>query len=942
MRLNRYTHAPALHPNPLLAALQLLAWLLWHPSAWCNHIKDVAPDLPADFTLLDLTATHWRKPAVRRLFWLIYGLWPVAVGLLTVVILELVGRPRDLVLLSGAFSFTLGLIGGLVSGLTLSVAAGLIGVAVAGLSVGVSLGLAGMALYLGARLFLIGAQQLEDTLLTGTLSFICIGMTGGMAATISTLQPGWLGQPTLLQPWQRRLGSIAVGIGVAAAEVLIAIAAARYLAFNLTGTHLFGLAYGLLEGIALGVVFGVTLSLRPRPRWSRLLLVPLIVLLISVLRSSLDLSVAGRVDNQMAQSLIRGVSIGGHFSAFFGIIIALPYVLVSRTAGPWAGAIAGSLGGAGAYVTYSLFWGNQPLVPILPAVLLCVAIGLSISFWLPVATYPLLAAWGAFCWWRDRQQPAGALHFHQHPAFWDEHQRLPWPNLAEYLVWAVGQKPEEGQAALAFLSQTPQRWAAQAAQVELDAQLLEQGATVAALSAVARQLAAGELAGPASSLLRSFSRLSADMGAALAQEGIYNQRLALIMVEERLDGLLRELIRSDEPYGVRFQPIATRWRQIVGDHVRALAAAAELRQEIESPYVIGIPLTAQQEIFVGRAEISARIEQLLLDRRHPPLLLYGQRRMGKTSLLNNLGRMLPSTIVPFFVDLQGPASLASDYAGLLYNMARGMSESARRQRDLALPPLTRAELAADPFTGFDEWLDQVETTLGERTALLMLDEFEVLESAIASGRFQEEVVLGALRHWIQHRPRFKVLLTGSHVIDELKHWSNYLINVQVLHLGALSAAEVQQLVERPVPDFALRYESAASQRVFTLTRGHPALTQLLCYEIVALKNQQDPTVRRLATVADVEAAAPLALEHGSMFFSEIENGQLDQAGVDLLRWLATQGEGAAVTRPRMVEQFGQVGEVALELLLRRELLEPSADGYRVTVELIRRWFVGGG
>ena len=32
-----------------------------------------------------------------------------------------------------------------------------------------------------------------------------------------------------------------------------------------------------------------------------------------------------------------------------------------------------------------------------------------------------------------------------------------------------------------------------------------------------------------------------------------------------------------------------------------------------------VPLTEQQEIFVGRAHISARIEQLLLDRRRPPL-----------------------------------------------------------------------------------------------------------------------------------------------------------------------------------------------------------------------------------------------------------------------------------------------------------------------------------
>ena len=156
-----------------------------------------------------------------------------------------------------------------------------------------------------------------------------------------------------------------------------------------------------------------------------------------------------------------------------------------------------------------------------------------------------------------------------------------------------------------------------------------------------------------------------------------NQRLALSAVEDRLDGLLRELTRSSERYAVRFCPVATQWRQIVVDHVQHLSREVELRQEIDNPYIVGVPLTAQQELFVGRTDISAYIEHLLLDRRRPPVLLYGPRRMGKISLLNNLGPLLPSTIVPLFVDRQGPASLASDHTGLLYNLARDMANSAQ-------------------------------------------------------------------------------------------------------------------------------------------------------------------------------------------------------------------------------------------------------------------------
>lgn len=172
---------------------------------------------------------------------------------------------------------------------------------------------------------------------------------------------------------------------------------------------------------------------------------------------------------------------------------------------------------------------------------------------------------------------------------------------------------------------------------------------------------------------------------------------------------------------------------------------------------------------------------------------------------------------------------------------------------------------SDPFTRFDEWLDEVETTLGQNTALLMLDEFEVLDGAISKGRFDEEDVLGMIRHLIQHRPRFKVMLAGSHTIEEYQRWASYLINVQVVRISYLEKEEARQLIEHPVADFTLRYEPHAVEYILHLTHGHPFLLQLLCAEIVAYKNEQDPSVRRLATVNDVEASIPSALS--SVVFS---------------------------------------------------------------------------
>ncbi|MEQ8538244.1 MAG: hypothetical protein RIB93_12445 [Coleofasciculus sp. D1-CHI-01] len=195
-----------------------------------------------------------------------------------------------------------------------------------------------------------------------------------------------------------------------------------------------------------------------------------------------------------------------------------------------------------------------------------------------------------------------------------------------------------------------------------------------------------------------------------------------------------------------------------------------------------------------------------------------------------------------------------------------------------------------------------------------------------------------LRHLIQHRPRFKVLLAGSHTIEEFQRWASYLINVQVVHISYLNEPEARQLIERPIPEFTLRYEPDAVERVLCLTRCHPCLVQLLCSEIVALKNEQEVSVRRLATVADVEAAVPEALSSGSFFFADIERNQVDELGLAILRFLAAQGEGASIGEVALSREFSDHLNPTLNLLLQRELIEDSGGGYGFQVELIRRWF----
>ncbi len=132
----------------------------------------------------------------------------------------------------------------------------------------------------------------------------------------------------------------------------------------------------------------------------------------------------------------------------------------------------------------------------------------------------------------------------------------------------------------------------------------------------------------------------------------------------------------------------------------------------------------------------------------------------------------------------------------------------------------------------------------------------------------------------------------------------------------------------------------ASNRVQELPRGHPHLVQLLCREIVNLKNEQPIHLRTRVTVEDVEAAVSVALTVGSEFFSNINLNQVDEDGREVLRWLATHepanGIPMSVLRSHIANQTDI--EPTLRQLLRRELIEEIGGCYRFQTPLIKHWF----
>ena len=894
----------------LVTMLRLLSGLFLRPSAWRAALHQIDPTLPPDVRLADLTPAHWQNPALRRMLWQMLIASPLLAALVAGSMLALFGVSRQQ-LLFGVMTAVLNTLTIFLIFATLSsLSSGLPGGLSWGITTGIGFGITQ------------GMFDIPTTLLFG----LGIAITFCNAVAFDrTLEQ--YAQPALSRLLVGSLlGSLVGALAVSAAAVLRSLGP-----LDLTSEHSIGLWLVSIWAIALLPVAALT-------GWRRGLLLSALLSLLTVISNLIGFHVLAIFSDPALQREM--FHIGYNFA--FCSLGALTFALARMLGGALAGAIAGTLGVGGSWMVLMSTTTPAHSLSLLLLGLTGLLLGLLLSWYSSMVLYPLELTWNTALYQLDRQL------YHDHPrllrwnaAFWHETQSLSLHGLDSHVVLLASVHPMAGQQVLNAISTSRQRWAAQAAQHELDLRLLAGCSDVISISLLSESLASGLGVDSSSLWIERLLQLSREVAVAVRYEHVTHQRWLLLHVRGELEQLAHAVMVSADPTSSRIYQIVQHWRILIDQAIAARTAEIELHQEIDSPYVVGLPLSADQDIFIGRHAIAAQIEALLRTPRCPPILLYGQRRVGKTSLLNNLGQLLPATIVPLFVDLQGCTSHDEGHARLLFNLARDMRHSAQQRRGLVLPPLSLEHLTPAPFGAFSSWLDSVEQAMDQAriaTALLTLDEIESLYQAVDEGLFSERKVLGMLRHVIQHRPRLKILMAGSHTLDEIQRWSSYLINVQLLKISYLTMDEAHVLIEQPRTDFSLRYEPAASQRILALTRGHPYLVQLLCHALINVKNSQDVPRRRLACYADVEEAIGSALTAGHLSFTDIQQNQVNATDRAILHWIATASEQDVVTDATLAHIFGQPAEHLLAQLLRRDLLEPIEGGYRFQIELLRRWF----
>lgn len=391
--------------------------------------------------------------------------------------------------------------------------------------------------------------------------------------------------------------------------------------------------------------------------------------------------------------------------------------------------------------------------------------------------------------------------------------------------------------------------------------------------------------------------------------------------------------------------------QLFADMVEVLAPSEF--QLVPNPYVPGRPLRPASPLFYGREDVFDFISKNargLLQRNI--LILIGQRRTGKTSMLLQLPLRLSEHYVPVYLDCQS-LGMTPGLPALLYDVAMTITD-ALAERGMHVPVPELAAFQEQTARAFEHgFLRQVQDALADRTLLLVLDEFEELEMRVRAGHL-EPTLFSYLRHLMQHSRKVAFVFVGTHRLEEMTadYWS-VLFNIALYrHIGYLDESSARHLITEPVRPFNMVYDDLALNRMLQVTTGHPYFLQLLCYSLV---NAHNRSKRSYTTIDDVDQALEEILTLGEAHFSFLweTSAERERATlVALTRLLPRLGQASwpqlGVTASDVALLLAEHGltvdprqvSVALRSLAAREILQEvpgDVERYVFKVGLVALW-----
>ena len=251
-----------------------------------------------------------------------------------------------------------------------------------------------------------------------------------------------------------------------------------------------------------------------------------------------------------------------------------------------------------------------------------------------------------------------------------------------------------------------------------------------------------------------------------------------------------------------------------------------------NPYIIGRPI--DQQLFFGRENLFSFIQDSI-QHNQKIICLYGQRRIGKSSVIRNIPHGLNGSnecvFVAFNLQSYSQESLSTILAVLAQEI---VSNLLLDNKNIKLPEITELELDLGIFS--HEFLPQVYQLLENKNLVLLLDEFDALMNSHDSELLEQ--VYNYLSALINvSKKLFLISLIEQRSVNNHRI-SKLFKDVPKKEIGLLDEDSTRKLIVNPAKN-SLEYEEDAIKTIFELSLGHPYFTQAICFTIFGRAREEN-------------------------------------------------------------------------------------------------------
>jgi hypothetical protein len=367
-----------------------------------------------------------------------------------------------------------------------------------------------------------------------------------------------------------------------------------------------------------------------------------------------------------------------------------------------------------------------------------------------------------------------------------------------------------------------------------------------------------------------------------------------------------------------------------------------------NPYAAGNAVTGDK--FFDRDDIVNSVKELLSSDTGNLLVLHGQRRIGKTSVLMQIEEK--------YLDILGDNVVVSyiDFSGHTTNFEAMLTELAKKIDCKKCKTLKFNQ--SNQLDDFVDWLNDLFSE-DDKKYLLLFDEFDAYHQNEDKVDEKDEKVddWEMVFRFVKKLAELNiqrlniVFVIGRHVDDFIR--ANALFKAaKNHHVDTFVKNDFEKLVLQS-KDF-LFWDKKIINYIFTLTNGHPYITQALCKELFLKYHNHHttyPLKLPIITRSDIDDLCDKTTSVSSSITSGM--GWIWDGLKPAMRVVASAFAELSETDPKKYISHGKlidhlkkagVNEIIDELefapkdLLKTALIEGNKKlGYRFKVELIRRW-----